>query len=418
VSAIDDVLAQLRRELWPTGHRARRRALEEARDHLLSFVEDAVDAGCTPVEAERLAVECFGRPEDVAAVLIAARRRRGRLLPAVALAGSLAGVLAVAPVQLGRELGHPSVAGAAPMPTERDCAAAWNAPAASGWRALARAMHAHRANVAIGVAIRKTGQVVFVRCTVELWLPWRPGSYQHGIAITARWTGAGRTLAFQPRPFRSAGPRQHANGLIQADGSLRYFTFPVPDPVDRQGRLLQVASVSQRPGLQTGWPVRLTLTRKALVTVDGPLPQHNTWRVQLIRVGSRWFGSFTAPLPGRYGVSIDGRRREVLPVRGQLATRRAPAPRYVHNRDGSWSLEGSGVRVYWRRHRIAISSRHERPVVVGAMPARFRTLRVVPRFGDRAPILLLPNTGPIVAPGRRLYLLRLPGGVLRVDGLR
>jgi hypothetical protein len=49
---------------------------------------------------------------------------------------------------------------------------------------------------------------------------------------------------------------------------------------------------------------------------------------------------------------------------------------------------------------------------------RFRTLRIVPRFADRSQTLLVPNTGPLVSTGRWLFLLPLPGGMLRIEGLR
>jgi hypothetical protein len=55
---------------------------------------------------------------------------------------------------------------------------------------------------------------------------------------------------------------------------------------------------------------------------------------------------------------------------------------------------------------------------VGTVSSRIHTLRIVPRFADRSRTLLVPNTGPLVASGRRLFLLPLPGGMLRITGVR
>ena len=55
---------------------------------------------------------------------------------------------------------------------------------------------------------------------------------------------------------------------------------------------------------------------------------------------------------------------------------------------------------------------------VGTVSTRIHTVRIVPRFADRSRTLLVPNTGPLVASGRRLFLLPLPGGMLRITGVR
>ena len=76
---VERLLAELGDELRPLGWRARRRALAEARDHLLSAVEDEIARGATPAEAEARVSERFGEPALIAGSLALARpRQRGR----------------------------------------------------------------------------------------------------------------------------------------------------------------------------------------------------------------------------------------------------------------------------------------------------------------------------------------------------
>ena len=93
----EQMLARLEGELGSLGRRARRRALDEARDHLLSAIDDEIARGAAPAEAEARAVAIFGEPAFVAEALVRAhprtRRTAWRVAGGVALAA--AGVVAV-----------------------------------------------------------------------------------------------------------------------------------------------------------------------------------------------------------------------------------------------------------------------------------------------------------------------------------
>jgi hypothetical protein len=84
---IDDALRRLRRDLRRVGWRDRRRALAEARDHLLQAAEDARASGHDPGEAERIAVARFGEPGSVAGGY--PRRWRGAAVSLAAAASLL-----------------------------------------------------------------------------------------------------------------------------------------------------------------------------------------------------------------------------------------------------------------------------------------------------------------------------------------
>ena len=73
---LERLLADLQRELQPLGWRARRRALAEARDHLLSALEDELAAGASLPEAEEHAIERFGEAARIAGALLSAAPRR------------------------------------------------------------------------------------------------------------------------------------------------------------------------------------------------------------------------------------------------------------------------------------------------------------------------------------------------------
>jgi hypothetical protein len=75
---LEQLLAGLEGELQSLGWRARRRALDEARDHLLSAIDDEVARGASPAEAEGRAVALFGEPAPIAATLVGAQSRAAR----------------------------------------------------------------------------------------------------------------------------------------------------------------------------------------------------------------------------------------------------------------------------------------------------------------------------------------------------
>ena len=100
----EQVLARLEGELQSLGWRARRRALDEARDHLLSAIDDEIARGATPAEAEQRAVASFGEPAFIAETLVHTRlgtpRTAWRVAAGVALAAT-----GIAAVRIGAQTG-------------------------------------------------------------------------------------------------------------------------------------------------------------------------------------------------------------------------------------------------------------------------------------------------------------------------
>ena len=100
----EQVLARLERELGSLGHRARRRVLDEARDHLLSAIDDEIAQGATPAEDEARAVALFGDPAFIAETLahtrLGAPRTAWRVAAGLALAAA-----GVAAVRIGAQTG-------------------------------------------------------------------------------------------------------------------------------------------------------------------------------------------------------------------------------------------------------------------------------------------------------------------------
>jgi hypothetical protein len=103
---VEQLLADLRRELRPLGRRRRRRGvLAEARDHLLSGIEEEMASGATAEEAERRVVERYGDAAAVARSLLLAHPPKPAKALQVALvaAGALAGVAGTALVSAARD---------------------------------------------------------------------------------------------------------------------------------------------------------------------------------------------------------------------------------------------------------------------------------------------------------------------------
>jgi hypothetical protein len=143
---VDAFLRSLRRELRPLGWRRRRGALAEARDHLLSTIEQQIDEGMSPADAELRAIERFGEPAEIAARLCAVRRPRGRrVVPALVGAATISVLIAFAAGPVSDELATHEAAAAAPVgPSENGCAQAFDRAANAPLRArLAREAVSH-----------------------------------------------------------------------------------------------------------------------------------------------------------------------------------------------------------------------------------------------------------------------------------
>jgi hypothetical protein len=182
---------------------------------------------------------------------------------------------------------------------------------------------------------------------------------RHG--FSTHWTSGARSGT--PHRSRQRTTQQYANALVRPDRTVRFFGVAIPEG---QGRPRQLVSIA-RAGHGVGVPVRFNLAAPGLATVTGPLPHGPT--------------SITGP--GSF------------------------APRQTATACGTQ-----------RAVDVAGFSARQVSFAAGTVSTRIRTLRIVPRFADPAPIRLVPNRGPLVAPGRRLFLLSVPGGLLRIDGPR
>jgi hypothetical protein len=245
-SPVDQLLVELRRELRPLGRRARRRALDEVRDHLLSSVEDGAAKGLTADEGEEHAIRRFGGTETVATLLHDARlERRAKASPA--LVGAIAALVffALPAGPVAEELG-PRVAAAASVPFEPNavvaprCAAAWNISANGRWHSYADRLGSRRAYV--GVAYMGTadtsGSIVASRraCVVKLWLARRPGHWQDAVTIAGPLRNGHVTFGTRAFPKSAKTPLrvhqrttiQFANSRVRADGTLDYVGGSIP----------------------------------------------------------------------------------------------------------------------------------------------------------------------------------------------
>jgi hypothetical protein len=207
---IEEFLRALRRELRPLGWRRRRNALAEARDHLLSMVEDQVEAGVPQDVAERSAIARFGEHSEIAARLCAVRPRRGRrIVPALVGAAAITALIALAAGPVGDKLTpHTASAAAIVSPSENDCAQAFDRPANQPLRAQIARGKAARIQIfattlpSCVIKFQQPGRrVVTVDAT---WKPrsdldWKTTSSPHGNV-------AGTNAVWQGSLLRADGP--------------------------------------------------------------------------------------------------------------------------------------------------------------------------------------------------------------------
>jgi hypothetical protein len=228
------LLSALRRELRWVGWRTRRRAMHEARDHLLCAVEDELAQGASPAEADERAVERFGDPVVVAARLRrAAPKRSNRVLPVTVGVAMMTGVLALPAGPVRENLTAPQAKAATPprVSTER-CAKAWNAVENARWRAYAVRLATRRAYVGGSVAMNpKDGVVVNEMCVVKLWLDRQAGHWQNAVYVYGNWEGGtaqyGTSWKHKPAPphrARLRTPVQWSNAQVLPDGALVLHT--------------------------------------------------------------------------------------------------------------------------------------------------------------------------------------------------
>lgn len=224
------LLSELRRELRGIGWCARRRALQEARDHLLCAIEDEMSLGASSVQAEERAVERFGDPAVVAARLRAAPTTRScRAVPVAVGVAMMTGVLALpaGPVQENLAAPQAQAAASPPLSTEH-CVKAWNARENARWRAYTVRLATRRAYVGGAIAMNvKSGVVVARSCVVKLWLARQAGHWQNAIYIygnwergTAHYGTSSKHKAAPPHRARLRTPVQWSNARVQPDGAL------------------------------------------------------------------------------------------------------------------------------------------------------------------------------------------------------
>jgi hypothetical protein len=216
------LIADLRRELRPLGRRARRRALAEARDHLLSAIELGVDEGLGAGEAEARAVARFGDPSEIAARLCAVRPRRfRRVVPALLGAAAITGVFALAAGPVADELApYRAAAAVVTSPSEHDCAAAFDLPANDAVRARVSAAKVLRLEIFA---------TTVPSCLIKFQLP-----AQAVLTVQAAWkydTAVGWRSSVNPHGLVGGTNGHWHAGLVTATGSfasVHYSHGPSP----------------------------------------------------------------------------------------------------------------------------------------------------------------------------------------------
>lgn len=336
MTTTDQRLRELRRELRSLSWRRRRRVLEEARDHLLSALEDGVGDSEAAVR--------LGEPHLAFAGFPARRRTHRAALVAVpvaflALASPVSGTLE----QIGAGPA-PSLA-ATPGIIQRQaleqarCVAAWNVPANASWRELALGMKTSRAYVMVGWRSQRppVGEpgphtLGVPTCGVKLLLAPAATPYQRSVNILARSHGTSfvfyRALRTRTRT-RSASPTQ--NAYLDAQGrltpSVQRQVAPTCPRTPMGTRILSVVTIPSRTSLvrgattpigggQTAFAVQVrnegaVTVRAAIVNLElyGPARPHDpVWRskpvtVQRLVPGSTVGIRFTPPAIG-HGVRL------------------------------------------------------------------------------------------------------------------
>jgi hypothetical protein len=237
MNEIDERLRELRRALRGLSRRRRRRALDEARDHLLC----AVDDGLSPREA----VARLGRPEQAFAGFPARRPTHRLALIAVpvvmlALVPSVGGTLQ----RLGAGT-TPSRAAAPPLtPANAQkqnqqavvrCIATWNGPAGARWRAIAERAGIQRAYVGVGWASRPAGggkpaiPMHISGCAVGLQGTPVASPYQPRTYVYAKPVGRGFRF-YRVRHIRTRAVAQTTNARLDDRGRITLSMHQLPRP--------------------------------------------------------------------------------------------------------------------------------------------------------------------------------------------
>jgi hypothetical protein len=124
MTELDAFLADLERALRPLHRGERRRALREARDHVLCAAAEGESAGQPAPDALRAAIACFGEVDTIAASYIGSGGTRSGLSAA---SGALVGAVVLAALTIlpiGGGLGQLLISTS--NAAERGCSGRWN----------------------------------------------------------------------------------------------------------------------------------------------------------------------------------------------------------------------------------------------------------------------------------------------------
>jgi hypothetical protein len=328
-STVEQLLAELRRELRPLGWRRRRRVLAEVRDHLLSAFEDG--------RAESDAVRRLGDAHVALAGFPARRRTHRAALVAVpvaflALATPVSGPLVQ---NLGAGATPSQAATISPARQQRlaqaACVRAWNSPANARWHALARSTHAAQAYVGVGYQTRRGlpgsspgTPLVVAGCEVRFMHARVASPYQRGISTFARRVG-GTFRFYRSRRVHTRAAAPAENATVDTAGRLTLGAAalaPVCPPEQLGSRVLSVVAGPRKTVLAPAATTNLTrethsfvvaIRNTGAVMIEGAIanlelyaaaaPDRPTWRskpvtIPRLRAGALVEVPFTTPALG------------------------------------------------------------------------------------------------------------------------
>jgi hypothetical protein len=195
VSELDAYLAELERALRPLRRRERRRALREARDHLLCAAAEGEAEGLERTAAVRSAIASFGAADTIAASYLGHGSERS------GLSGALVGAVVLAALTMlpiGGGLGQLFVSTS--NAAERGCAGRWNTGPPSALYPLA---WVSSPGAACDVVLHDASHAVVFRQDTRTsgWYVLRPSG-------KPSWTVATLPVRFRARDYTVVGDGQ------------------------------------------------------------------------------------------------------------------------------------------------------------------------------------------------------------------
>lgn len=193
---IDAFLVELEQALHRLGRRERRRAIREARDHVLCAAAEAEANGAAHADAIREAIESFGSVRAIAASYARTGPGRGGAAAASTVAVGVLVLAALTVLPTGNGLGLISTSHAA----DNGCASRWNAGPPSARFAQAW-ISGHGA--ACDVVLHHAGRAVIFR-QADAGAGWQP----LGAAAGPLWKVASIPSPLRAHPYRVADDGQ------------------------------------------------------------------------------------------------------------------------------------------------------------------------------------------------------------------